>query len=672
MKWQNKLLSNISVIWKLNLIIAVMTIGLLGVFIAAITGMQKIQSSLSTNYKKTLDLNTVTSQLSDSILLIQSHYEPLLNPDISIDDRMFHLNELNIAKNTTASTIEEYETVHISTNNRELSAIIERNELLDLQVQEVRAYLTLRRNFDQYLIADKQFQELYSSNGINNEYFAKITKSRLAVVQQNLSQLVEINNQYTAKFRDLSLKTYQDTYRLMTITLFLTIAAGWFFAVNIAKSIGSRLRFLERSASSVEEDFSKLGYSFNIDGEDEIALLGKAFNRLFRQLQKILLELEDRVQERTAELAASMEISERRAQQFKTITLASNTISSIRSLDGILPKITEVISQQFGYYHTGIFLNDANNEYTVLSAANSEGGFRMLHRGYKLRIGEQGIVGYVVSTGEPRISLDVGEDAVYFNNPDLPNTRSEIALPLKIGQTVVGALDVQSTEESAFNDEDISVLSLLADQVSMAIDNARLFDQSRKALSESETLSRQYLRQAWNRLPKEQNLAGFRYNAHGASPIEAEKPINPGNERDDEIEEFRVPQISVPIEIRGETIGTLSVQIPDENSLNGDQMDLVYAVAERVALSAENARLFEETTRRAEREHLVSDIAVKIRSTNDPDAMVMIALEELKQALGATKVQLVPQTLQKSDTKQLFENPLPTSNIDKVKKNGME
>ena len=101
----------------------------------------------------------------------------------------------------------------------------------------------------------------------------------------------------------------------------------------------------------------------------------------------------------------------------------------------------------------------------------------------------------------------------------------------------------------------------------------------------------------------------------------------------------------------------LSVQIPDEKNINENQLDLVNAVAERVALSAENARLFEETTRRAERERLVSDITVKIRSTNDPDAMIRIALDELKQALGASKVQLIPHSLQKSHTRQQSEIP---------------
>ncbi len=394
-----------------------------------------------------------------------------------------------------------------------------------------------------------------------------------------------------------------------------------------------------------------------------------------RELEIVKNSLEERVTERTKELelrssdlSKANQRNEQRAKQFEAISLVSTAISSFRSLEDVLPKVTELISQYFGFYQVGIFLNDANSEYAILSAANSDGGKRMISRGHQLKIGEQGIVGFAISTGEPRIALDVGEDAVYFGNPELPDTHSEMALPLKIGDTVVGALDVQSTEPSAFGEEDISVLSLLADQVSMAIENARLFDQARKSLAESEALYRQYLRQAWQRLPKEQNLAGFRYNLRGASPIEAKGQEDINNKDEETNDETNSSQILVPIAIRGETIGTLAVQVSGAGNINDDQIDLVNAVAERVALSAENARLFEETTRRAERERLVSDITVKIRSTNDPDTMIETALEELKQALGATKVQMVPHTLKRTESNQQLVEPTSQSNGESTSK----
>ena len=652
------LLANISVNWKLNLIVAVMILGLIGAFLSGVVGMQAIQSSLSISYDQVLNSNIATSQLSESFLIMQTNLEALLTPNLSLDNQLLHRNAMTTAKEKALVILENYETDHLSTNNPLISSISQTSDLLSLQDQEEIAFLVLRRTFDQYLIADQQYQELYES-GIRDEYFASIMNSRLNDVQLRLSQLVEVNNKYTEAYSEESISTYQNTVGYMAIALVLTTVVGWLIANTITRSISRRLEDLEQSASLIEGKYSDLRFTFNVEGKDEIAKLGNTFSQMTKQLQNSLIELEDRVQERTAELADSMQVSERRAKQFEAIALVSNAISSIRSLDEVLPRVTELISQQFGYYHAGIFLNDVNNENAVLSAANSEGGQRMLNRGHQLKIGEQGIVGFVTGTGRPRIALDVGEDAVYFDNPDMPDTRSEMALPLKIGENIVGALDVQSTEESAFSEEDINVLSLLADQVSLAIENARLFDQARKSLAESEALYRQYLRQAWNRLPKEQNLAGFRYNVlRGVSPIEAKAQTNTEVLSIEEAVDERSSRLSVPISIRGETIGTLSVQVPKSKNISDDQMDLVNAVAERVALSAENARLFEETTRRAERERLVSDITVKIRSTNDPDAMVRTALDELKKALGATKVQLVPHTLKKEENIQ-NQKPLP-------------
>jgi GAF domain-containing protein len=360
------------------------------------------------------------------------------------------------------------------------------------------------------------------------------------------------------------------------------------------------------------------------------------------QLQQLQNELEARVAARTLELDEAHQRSERRASQFRAITEVSREITVTQNLQELLPKITELVSQLFGFYHVGIFMNDAIDQYTVLSAANSEGGKRMLARGHQLRIGEQGIVGFVTRTGEPRISLDVGSDAVYFNNPDLPLTRSEAAIPLKITGKIVGALDVQSTDPNAITPDDIELLTILADQISLVIQNARLFEQTQKSLHEAETVYRQYLRETWTRLPQEQKLAGFRFGGTGAVPLEEpadEKPV--ADEKSNGSHSKR--EVLVPIILRGERIGELSVQLPQHGRIKSDHMDLIRAVAERVALSIENARLFEETTRRAERERLVTDITTKIRGTNDPQDMIRTAVEELQRALGATRVEIIPQ-----------------------------
>jgi len=349
--------------------------------------------------------------------------------------------------------------------------------------------------------------------------------------------------------------------------------------------------------------------------------------------------------QRGSQLQAANEQIQRRATQFEVLAQVTQAITSVRDLKELLPRIATVISEKFGFYHVGVFLLDGAHQYAVLSATNSEGGRQMLERKHRLRVGEQGIVGNVTATGKPRIAMDVGVDAVFFDNPELPDTHSEMALPLKSSGLVVGALDVQSTETGAFADEDIQMLSLLADQVSLAIENARLFAETRNALAEAEAVSRQFTREVWGRLPNEQNLLGYRYNLTGTSPLEKPVELLEASNSKSKGEQTESSQVVVPIKLRGETIGTLVIQTPSAEVLNQDQIDLIKAVAERVALSAENARLFEETTRRAERERLVSDITGKIRSVQDPQTMIQTAMEELRNALGASRVEVIPQAV---------------------------
>ncbi len=371
-----------------------------------------------------------------------------------------------------------------------------------------------------------------------------------------------------------------------------------------------------------------------------------------QELRNLKASLEQRVEERTSELmqrGGELQLAytqlQRRASQFEALTQVMQGIMSVRDLQELLPQITNVVSQQFGFYHVGIFLVDEASQYAQLSATNSEGGRRMLERKHRLRVGEEGIVGYVTSKGEPRIAMDVGKDLVFFNNPDLPETHSEMALPLRSEERIVGALDVQSKETGAFKDEDVQMLSLLANQVSLAIENARLFDEARIALSEAQAVSRQFTREVWGRLPAEQNLIGYRYSIIGAAPLGEPINLTELSTSKGQTQQTETGQVVVPIELRGEAIGTLVVQSPSAGKLNQDQLDLIKAVAERVALSAENARLFEETTRRAERERLVSDITGRIRSMSDPQAMIQTAIEELRKALGATRVEVIPQAV---------------------------
>jgi GAF domain-containing protein len=404
-----------------------------------------------------------------------------------------------------------------------------------------------------------------------------------------------------------------------------------------------------------------------INGNSSIKLILKTRSGEFLQLANNINLLSDKSSTavsgdqdkiRAQELELLNARHQRQVEQYQAISAVARAIVSLQDPENILPQITKLIGDHFSYYHIGIFLLDKSNEFAILRATNSEGGYRMLKRGHRLKIGKIGIVGYVTATGEARIASDTGDDAVFFENPDLPNTRSEMALPLKIGQTVIGALDVQSTETNAFNQEDVAVLLTLADQIAVVIQNARLFEETRKSLADIETINRQYIQSAWKNLPKEKDLLGYQFNSSGASPIKNALKIDGTR-----IESEQISHLSIPIQLRGATIGTLKISNINKRDFTKDQIEIAKAVADRVAISLENARLLNETSRVAQRERTVGEISTKIRSVNDPQEMIKTALDELKQFLQVDQIRISPIGSKPPSIESDIENTLPATDL---------
>ncbi len=385
-----------------------------------------------------------------------------------------------------------------------------------------------------------------------------------------------------------------------------------------------------------------------LPGSDEFSQLGESLNTLANNLQDLVQDLEARVNERTADLEKAMEQTDHRSKQIESVAEVANSVATIRELHQLLPRIVQLISERFGYYHAGIFLLDGSKEYAFLTAANSEGGRRMLARSHRLKVGSEGIVGFVTYTGKPRVALDVGTDAVFFDNPDLPDTRSEIALPLRVGDEIIGALDVQSTEPGAFSQEDIEVLSILADQIAIAIENARLFEDSRKLLAETQTAYGKNLQETWKII----NLGRqeVRYDFKGIEVQTSRELLN-----FPEIAEAsttgkiairekngKVPNTSlaVPIKVRGLVVGTMNVRLPVNRELDPDELDISEAIAERLGIAIEGAMLLEESQRKAVTESAIGDISAKIGASTDLEAIMATAVSELKKILGASEVAL--------------------------------
>jgi GAF domain-containing protein len=359
------------------------------------------------------------------------------------------------------------------------------------------------------------------------------------------------------------------------------------------------------------------------------------------QIEKATLE--QRVEKRTQDLASANQVNEHRAQMFQAIAQVTRAIISTQNLQDLLPQITQAISQYFGFYHVGIFLISTNKDYAVLSAANSEGGQKMLERNHKLRVGQVGIVGYVAGAGKPRIALDIGEDAVYFNNPDLPETRSEMALPLiQTGGQIIGVLDIQSIESNAFNREDIEILIALADQVSMAISNARLYEKTQKNLLESEMLYRRDMQIGWKKFIHLQKIAGVRRIGMNTSIYKdsmelpgAKEVINSGVTY---VQNDKNSQITMPVKLRGEIVGILNVKTDAERKWTDDQMDIITAIVERAALSIENSRLLSESRKAAEKERAISEISTKISANTQIEMILKTVVRELGNQIGDAQV----------------------------------
>ena len=313
-------------------------------------------------------------------------------------------------------------------------------------------------------------------------------------------------------------------------------------------------------------------------------------------LQAERATLEDRVEARTLQLTAVNEVG--------------RVASSILDPQELAGRVANLITDHFGYYYAALFLVDDAGEQAWLYSATGEAGRVLKETKHHLQVGGKSMVGTAISTRKPRVALDVGAESVRFQNPLLPYTRSEIALPLMVGDRVLGALDVQSTKAGAFGPQEIETLQGMASQVAVALENARLFASAQKNLEEMEAVQRQYIADSWRPVAATQRLE-YRLGED-----------DPG---------ANLPRIEVPLTLREQIIG--KINLAAETEWTPEQMNLVETVATQAALALENARLVEESQAVAQREHQLAEITSKIWTATNVDSILQTALRELGRAL---------------------------------------
>jgi GAF domain-containing protein/HAMP domain-containing protein len=463
----------------------------------------------------------------------------------------------------------------------------------------------------------------YKSIGEVNYSIAIVVPS-----EELLASAIAANEQISRVARTAVLIGIFLSIGVLIVTLVLTL------------QIGNRLTRPLIGLTQIAEEIERgnLNAIAKIEGRGELATLAHTFNSMTAQLRDTIGNLEKRVADRTRAL-------ERRTEQMRAALEVGSAAVSVRDLEELLMRTTYLISQRFGFYHVGIFLLDERQEYAVLRASNSKGGQAMLARGHRLRVGQEGIVGFVTSSGQPRIALSVGEDKVYFQNPDLPQTRSEATIPMIASGQVIGALDVQSTDEAAFEEEDLITLRVLADQIAIAIENARLLTESQKSIEAAQRAYGEISRTSWQAI-FEEKLRPLGYSAlpkGNIVPVSAEKPspehvqaIQAGQAVLSEDEKV----LYAPIKVLGNPIGVIRLKQKDDARWTSQNIAIINSLADQLGAALESARLYEQIRDRARRESMVAEITSQIGSSVELETILQTTAREIGRIFSGSEVVL--------------------------------
>jgi len=363
--------------------------------------------------------------------------------------------------------------------------------------------------------------------------------------------------------------------------------------------------------------------------QDDLEKTNQMLRTREQELEDAQLAMEQQVNERTQELTYRNQAILERAERLKSVVETSRSLIATQEIDRLLPTIVQMVSRQFKYDHVGIYLLDEQEQHAVLVAASSEGGARIIERGKHLSLSEQSPVEYALHSGQARVIEETSKDPLFKPEPELPGTCSELVLPLKSGQAVIGALDLQSRMQMAFTEEYISVLSILSDLVAVAIQNSMLNENTQRALREVEANIQQNTSKVWGRWLESIKARGYRYDGIRAEPLK-EVDVSSVTGRKTQ---------SIPIRLRGRTIGNLKIKLSEASQgWTEDDHAIAAATAERTALALEGARLLDNAKRRAAREAFLSEMGTKLSTSFRLDSIIRDTVEELGQTLQGSTI----------------------------------
>jgi GAF domain-containing protein len=362
------------------------------------------------------------------------------------------------------------------------------------------------------------------------------------------------------------------------------------------------------------------------------SMVSSAISMIIAGLETNLAEQSRMVQSLAAERGAlDQRVNERtqstliRLNQLRTAADISRAISILSDPDLLLEQVTNILRDRFGLYYVGVFLLDENRQYAVLKAGTGDAGKQMIADGHRLAVSGSSMIGWAVTNRTARIALDVGTEAVRFNNPRLPLTRSEMALPIIAHTQILGALTIQSERAYAFDADDITILEGVSDSLAVALENARLYQETRQNLDEIRALNRDYLQRAWAETTLPYGNLAYEYEN------ETRSAGHPGYE------------VLVPLTLRGEVIGEIALEI-ERPELSADESVFIENITNQTAIALENARLLMETERKAFQEQKLNEMGARFSRALSIDEILRAAVQELGQlpAVSEVSVHLSP------------------------------
>jgi GAF domain-containing protein/HAMP domain-containing protein len=444
------------------------------------------------------------------------------------------------------------------------------------------------------------FDEIFAMYIENNEAQASLMIPILAS-DATFYGVTEITRDYSEQLRNTRNIALAELLGVFGIALLGLLAIGVAINFVVITPLRKISNFSEQITAGIIQQ------ELTLKTGDEFEQVAEKLNEMSVSIGQKREELQKQIALRTAQLQASNEVA--------------RVANSILDPDELIKTVVRLISEKLDYYYAAIFIISEDGRWAELKEASGKAGEALKAKKHRLQIGGNSMVGACIVSKEARIALDVGEAPVRFNNPLLPNTRSEIALPLIVGERILGALDVQSIRGADFKPEDISTLQSMVNQVAIALENARLFQEMDQSLEELRQSNSEFVTSVWRDRLRAGKLE------HTSRP-----QLSILNEGDN------FQQIEVPLNLREQEIGQIALEISQD--WETEDLAWVESLATQVAISLENARLLEESQQAAMRERLSASIIQKVWSADSVDTIIQTAVRELARSMDASEVKI--------------------------------